>query len=77
MMNTELTMPTTNSTDEFGRDSTLRLKNFMAELNRKYGGMSWSEICYAIEEEEEQEQERQQLLAKNCSYELEDGEIFE
>ena len=48
--------------DEFGRD--LALKNykaacdFMAEYHKKYAGMSWAEITYAIEEEEEEEERK-------------------
>ena len=82
-----------NNADEFGRD--LSLKNykaacdFMADYRRKYAGMSWAEINYAIEEEEEEE-ERKKLEEKQKKeteirrhlytigeYELEEGELLE
>lgn len=97
------TMNATSNVDEFGRDLELRERNqteialknyraacdFMAEYRRKYAGMSWAEITYAIEEEEEEEerralQEKQQkeveerkYLYSIGEYELEEGEILE
>jgi len=63
--------------------------DFMAELHKKYAGMSWAEITWAAEEEEEEE-ERKKIQEKNKKsdehhrylytigeYELEEGEVFE
>lgn len=61
-----------NNVDEFGRDLSLRERNqteiarknyeaacdFMAEWRRKYAGMSWADITFAIEEEEEEEERK-------------------
>jgi hypothetical protein len=51
--------------DEFGRDLDLRnFKNkrgtsdYVTELLKKYKGMSWAEMTFAIEEEEEEEELR-------------------
>lgn len=73
---------------QFGRDLSLK-NDYMDELCKKYAGMSWSEMCYAIEEEEElkecektrennkkQDKERKNLYT-NGDYDLEEGEIFE
>ncbi len=78
--------------DEFGRD--LSLKNykaacdFIAEMHKKYAGMSWADITYAIEEEEEEEERKKnEMLHKEIAekrrylhavgeYELEEGEIL-
>ena len=80
-------MQATTTTDEFGRDTSFRLSksSFIFEYTKKYKGMSWAEITYAIEEEEEQEkqaknkkqQEERTNLLKKGEYELEDGEILE
>ena len=87
------TQPTNKNNDEFGRDLALKNKqaadDFIAEIYRKYYGMSWSEIIFAIEDEEE-EKELKKLQEKNKqnmeyrrylynigNYELEEGEILE
>ncbi len=85
--------------DEFGRDLSLReTKNqkaynealdYMAEICRKYAGMSWAEISFAEEEEEEEENRKKEAQRLNDlantrrylymigEYELEEGEILE
>ena len=63
--------------------------DFMADFYKKFAGMSWAEITFAIEEEEEEEEYRK-LQEKNKEdanrrrnlyaigeYELEEGELFE
>ena len=58
------------------------------DLYRKFAGMSWAEITFAIEEEEEEEREknkeknkkqdeRRRYLFTIGEYELEEGEVFE
>ena len=90
--------------DEFGRDLSLKksdknidldylnqqaAKNFIEELYKKFKGMSWSEITFAIEDEEEEEEQKIQheknknndkerlKMYKAGNYELEEGEILE
>jgi len=79
--------------DEFGRDLSLRnyqeYYDLMADLKKKYAGMSWAEMTYAAEEEEEEQNnkiynehikkiddERRRLYIIG-EYQLEEGEILE
>ena len=75
--------------DEFGRDSTLRVRDktcnyddVMGGYLARFKGLSWAEINYLVEEEEEEErrivldkihEERKDLVMKG-EYELEEGE---
>jgi len=52
-------MSSTIEIDEFGRDLSLKPKqyDFKFELSKyldRFRGMSWAEICYLVEDEEEE-----------------------
>ena len=79
-------------TNNFGRNNQGALKiicGLMNDDNKKYMGMSWAEINFAIEEEEEEENRKKvkeifQKRDDKCKYlynigkyELEEGEILE
>ena len=82
-----------SSTDEFGRDLSLRKTiNLVFDLVARFNGMSWADINEQVEDEQdaakvakkkEEAKMREPLiqhrrkLAEQGLYELEDGEILE
>lgn len=67
--------------DEFELKSYQHTCDLLKEYLKKYKGMSWVEITYAVEEEEEEErrklEEERKYLNSIGEYELEEGEVLD